>query len=160
MRSHRVTEQGFVVAPFQTVLTRLLLVSPACGQILQALDVIVDDRTVADYRPDHFVVAARQSLDQLADFFPAHNCRRSLSHSIHSPTPSSVVHETRKTGKVGCTRRAYSSALSSSVGKYGTRSVLFNTMASAFRNIAGYLRGLSSPSVMLMTITRKCSPSP
>jgi len=63
MRSHGVTEQGLVIAPSQTILTRLLFVGPACRQIRQSLDAVVDDRTIADYRPDHFVAAAYQSLD-------------------------------------------------------------------------------------------------
>src|SRR5262245_29434069 len=117
MRSHGVTEQRVVVSPFQTVSTRLLFVGPACRQIRESLDVVVADRTIADYRANHFVAAARQGLDQPADFFAAHNCRRSLSHSIHLPIPSSVVHETRNTGKAGRTRRAYSPALSRSTGK-------------------------------------------
>src|SRR5262249_8936818 len=117
MRSHGVTEQRFVVSAFQTVSTRFLFVGPACRQIRQSVDVIVEHRTIAASRPDPFVAGRRQGPDKLAHFFAPHNCRRSLSHSIHFPIPSSVVHETRNTGKAGRTSRAYSSALSRSTGK-------------------------------------------
>ena len=42
--------------------------------------------------------------------------------------------------------------------RYGNKSTLVIKTKSASRNITGYFRGLSSPSVILKSATLKCSP--
>src|SRR5215813_3769798 len=108
MRTHGVPEQFVIIAAFQPVLTGLLFIGPACRQIGKALEVVVNDRTIADNRPDHFVATAYERLNQLSDFFPAYKRWRSYSHSTCSPILSSVVHERRDASKAGCARRRIS----------------------------------------------------
>jgi len=43
-------------------------------------------------------------------------------------------------------------------GTYGRRSILFRTIRSAWWKVAGYLSGLSSPSVTLSSTARASSP--
>ena len=53
----------------------------------------------------------------------------------------------------------FASIASICTGRYGSRSVLVISTQSASRNITGYFKGLSSPSVTLSSATLRCSPT-
>ena len=59
-----VAEQGIVGAPLEPIGAAVLLVGPAGRQVGDAVDVVIDDRGVAEHRADHAVAVLPQDLDQ------------------------------------------------------------------------------------------------
>src|SRR5664279_913714 len=84
--------------------------------------------------------------------------RRPSSQARQPSKPCPLVQETSTISISGCTRRAFSQARAAWNGTYGSRSILFRTIKSAWWNVAGYLSGLSSPSVTLSSTARASSP--
>ena len=64
VRADRVAEARLVVAALEPVAAGLLLVRPADRQLGADVEVVVDDRPVADGRPEHAVAAVAQRADQ------------------------------------------------------------------------------------------------
>ena len=64
MRPDCVAEQRRVPAFLQPVGAAVLLVCPACGQVIDVRKLIVNDRPVTHRRPDNGVLARCQRLEQ------------------------------------------------------------------------------------------------
>src|SRR5690606_9478574 len=80
MRTDDIAEEGAVVAPVQAIAAAVLLVGPAGGQVGDAVDVVIDDRLVAEPRPEDAIALRRERADEAVE--PSgrqHHCRR-LAH--------------------------------------------------------------------------------
>ena len=64
MRADRVTEERVVVAADEPIVSAVLLVGPALGQIGDRVDVVVDDRLIAERRAENAVAALLQSAQK------------------------------------------------------------------------------------------------
>ena len=60
MRADGIAEERLVVAADDTVVSAVLLVGPAFGQVGDRVDIVVDDRLVAQRRPENAVAARLQ----------------------------------------------------------------------------------------------------
>ena len=67
VRTNRVAEQSGVIAPFQPIGAAVLPVGPAFGQVRRGVDFVVDDRAVADRRPDDAVPATGERVQQMLE---------------------------------------------------------------------------------------------
>ena len=66
----RVSEQRVVVSPPEAVGPAILLVRPADRQVGARLELVVDDRAVADGRPEQPVAAVLKSMQQRVEAGP------------------------------------------------------------------------------------------
>ena len=57
-------EERAIVPVLQTVAPRVLAVGPAGGQIRDACDLVIDDRAIANGRPEHLVSARIEGADE------------------------------------------------------------------------------------------------
>ena len=65
VRPDRVAKAGLVVAALEPVAARLLVVSPADRQVGRRLDVVVDDRAVANGRADGAEAVRRERPQEI-----------------------------------------------------------------------------------------------
>ena len=78
MRAHGIAEQRLIIAPLQLVRAAVLIVGPAGGQVVHRVDIVVDDRLVAQRRPHDTEAAFRQRADKAlqAVLFEGHGSGR------------------------------------------------------------------------------------
>ena len=87
MGADRVPEAGLVGSPLEPVAAAVLPVGPADGKLRRRLEVVVDDRSVPDGRPEDAVAARAERADQAVErvrcdhdsLCPAH-ARHGLEH--------------------------------------------------------------------------------
>ena len=64
MRPHRVAEERVVVAFPKAILSAILLISPSHREIIGGYDLIIDDRSVLQFRPDQLVAICPENCAQ------------------------------------------------------------------------------------------------
>ena len=83
MRTDGVAEQRLVGAALEAIGAAVLHVGPAGRQVGDAVDVVIDDRVVAEHRADHAIAAPRKTSIRACR--PPSAMRRCLPTVAHCP---------------------------------------------------------------------------
>jgi hypothetical protein len=80
VRTDIVTEQRRVLTTLHPVMPAVLFVGPTGGQVTDRLDLVVNDRLVAQAGADHAEAFAAQPVDQAGEAFGSDYCLRIFVH--------------------------------------------------------------------------------